>query len=235
MPRGRVTCPLMWVAALGAAQLCGVSCTTGGIAPASLRYDCVTAVAPDAGPRCLAGGSPLRCVPARLSSVDPMAPGHVCHGPRCSLAGLGQVALEYRSCQWPGGSAWSPQCIRPWGCRPLCPVPLPPSVCVRVQFPGQLGAYLPVRTWLVVTGARALCGMCVQLMVLLGTPPPPPLLPPLFFSPFFCACSVFCLFFLLCFFLKQNFFSNRKKGRVHTAGTGMGNWCSGAVVLRSSS
>ena len=29
-------------------------------------------------------------------------------GPRCSLARLGPVALEYRSCHWPGGSAGSP-------------------------------------------------------------------------------------------------------------------------------
>ena len=32
-----------------------------------------------------------------------MALGDVCHGPRCSLAGLGPVALEYRSCQ---GARW---------------------------------------------------------------------------------------------------------------------------------
>ena len=36
---GRATCPLLWAAALGAAQPCGVSLTTRDIAPASLRYD----------------------------------------------------------------------------------------------------------------------------------------------------------------------------------------------------
>ena len=57
-----------------------------------------------------------------------MAPGDVCHGPRCSLAGLGPVALEYRSCHWPGGSAGSPQCVRPMGCW-FFPDPRPPYVC----------------------------------------------------------------------------------------------------------
>ena len=63
--------------------------------------------------RCLAGDPLLGCVPARLPAVASMAPGDVCHGPRCSLAGLRPVALEYRSCHGPGGSAGSPQCVRP--------------------------------------------------------------------------------------------------------------------------
>ena len=57
-----------------------------------------------------------------------MAPGDVCHGPRCSLAGLGPAALEYRSCHWPGGSAGSPKCVQPMGCW-FFPVPQPPYVC----------------------------------------------------------------------------------------------------------
>ena len=57
-----------------------------------------------------------------------MAPGDICHGPRCSLAGLGLVALEYRSCHWPGGSAGSPQCVRPMGYW-FFPVPRLPYVC----------------------------------------------------------------------------------------------------------
>ena len=109
----------------------GVSLTIGGIAPASLRYDGLTPVVRVAGPRCLAGHSLLVCVPARLSSVASIAPGDVCHGPRCSLAGPRPAALQHRSCHWPGGSAGSPQCVRPWGCRPWCPVPLLPSVHVR--------------------------------------------------------------------------------------------------------
>ena len=39
MSMGRATCPPLWAAALGAAQPCGVSLTTRGIAPACLRYD----------------------------------------------------------------------------------------------------------------------------------------------------------------------------------------------------
>ena len=92
-----------------------------------------------------------------------MAPGDVCHGPRCSLAGLGPVALEYRSCHWPGGSAGSPQCVRPMGCW-FFPVPRPPYVCavswasrllftgvparcvvLRVRCPGPPGSCSPVR------------------------------------------------------------------------------------------
>ena len=91
-----------------------------------------------------------------------MAPGDVCHGPRCSLAGLGPAALEYRSCHWPGGSAGSPQCVRPMGCW-FFPVPRPPYVCaaswasrllftgvparcvvLRVRRPGPRGSCSPV-------------------------------------------------------------------------------------------
>ena len=97
------------------------------------------------GPRCLAGDSLLGCVPAPLSSVASMAPGDFCHGHRCSLAGLGPVALDYRSCHWPGGLAGLPQCVRPWGCRQLRPVPLLPSVHVCVRCPGPLAACSPVR------------------------------------------------------------------------------------------
>ena len=91
-----------------------------------------------------------------------MAPGDVCHGPRCSLAGLGPVALEYRSCHRPGESAGSPQCVRPMGCW-FFPVPRPPYVCavsraawllftgvitwfavLRLRCPGPLGPCSPV-------------------------------------------------------------------------------------------
>ena len=72
-----------------------------------------------------------------------MAPGDVCHGPRCSLAGLRPVALGYRPCCWPGGSAWSPQCVRPMGCW-FFPVPRPPYMCTCVRCPGPLGSCSPV-------------------------------------------------------------------------------------------
>ena len=140
MSMGRATCPFLWAAALGAAQPCGVSLTTRGIAPASLRYNCLTLVVCVARPLCMAGDPLLDCVPARLSPVASMALGDVCHGPRCSLAGLRPVALEYRSCHWPGGSAGSPQCVRPMGYW-FFPVPRPPYVCA-VSWP--LGSCSPV-------------------------------------------------------------------------------------------
>ena len=92
-----------------------------------------------------------------------MPPGEVCHGPRCSLTGLGPVALQYRSCHWPGGSAGSPQRVRPMGCW-FFPVPRPHYLCVvswatgplftgvparcvalRLRCPGPLGSCSPVR------------------------------------------------------------------------------------------
>ena len=72
-----------------------------------------------------------------------MGPGDVCHGPSCSLVGLGPVALEYRSCHWPGGSAGSPGCVRPMG-RWFFPVPRPPYVCA-----------VSWATWLLFTGVPA--------------------------------------------------------------------------------
>ena len=74
-----------------------------------------------------------------------MAPGDVCHGPRCSLAGLGPVALEYCSCHWPGGSAGSPQRVRPMGCW-FFPVPRPPYVCA-----------VSLTTWLLFTSVSDWC------------------------------------------------------------------------------
>ena len=85
-----------------------------------------------------------------------MAPGDVCHGPRCSLAGLGPAALEYRSCHWPGGSAGSPQCVRPMGCW-FFPVPRPPYMCA-----------VSWATWLLFTGVPA---RCVVLRVRCPGPP----------------------------------------------------------------
>ena len=105
-----------------------------------------------------------------------MAPGDVCHGPRCSLAGLGPAALEYCSCPWPGGSAGSPQCVQPMGCC-FFPVPWPPYVCavsratwllftcvpawfveLRQRCPGPLGSCSPVRPLSVLCCVRGVLG-----------------------------------------------------------------------------
>ena len=42
-------------------------------------------------------------------------------------------------CCSPGGSAGSPQCVRPMGCW-FFPVPRPPYVCTSVRCPGPLGS-----------------------------------------------------------------------------------------------
>ena len=140
-----------------------------------------------------------------------MAPGDVCHGPRCSLAGLGPVALEYRSCHWPGGSAGSPQCVRPMGYW-FFPVPRLPYVCaaswavgllftgvptrcvvLHVRCPGPLGSCLPV---------RVLCAVRVCLGWMCPSSSPPNVR----------------FFFLFFFFLKKEKEKTKKRkteARVH--------------------
>ena len=168
-----------------------------------------------------------------------MAPGDVCHGPRCSLAGPGPVALGYRSCHWPGGSAGSPQCVRPIGYW-FFPVPWPPYVCavflaagllftgvparfavLRLRCPGPPGSCSPVCSLGVlccmcgVLGDVApvhQCARCVRCACAMGgcVPLPPPL-----------------IFVFFSFFKKKK----EKKGGAYTAGTGMGSWCGGVIAL----
>ena len=100
------------------------------------------------------------------------------------------MALEYHSCHLPGGPGGSPQCVRPWGCRPLRPVPLLPSVRVHVRVLAHLAPvhpctrplYFPVSAakWLLFTGVCAVSGMCVLVVFLY------PLLPPPFFVLYIC-------------------------------------------------
>ena len=172
-----------------------------------------------------------------------MAPGDVCHGPRCSLAGLGPVALEYRSCHWPGGSAGSPQCVRPMGYW-FFPVPRPPYVCavswavgllftrvparfavVRLRCPGPAGSCSPVCSLAVlccmcgVLGHWApvhRCACCVRCACALGGCVPLP--PPLIFVFFFFFFYLFFFFFFTFFFFgkKKEKTKKRKTGaRVH--------------------
>ena len=182
-----------------------------------------------------------------------MAPGDVCHGPRCSLAGLRPVALEYRSCHWPGGSAGSPQCVRPMGYWFL-PVPRPPYVCavcwaagllftgvparfavVRLRCPGPAGSCSPVCSLGVlccmcgVLGHWApvhRCACCLRCACAMGgcVPLPPPLIFVCFFFVFF-----FCVFFFS--EKKKKKQKGEKQGRAYTAGTGTGSWCGGAIAL----
>ena len=104
----------------------------------------------------MAGDPLLDCVPARLSPVASLAPGDVCPGPRCSLAGLRPVAVEYRSCHWPAGSAGSPQSVRPMGYW-FFRVPRPPYVCA-----------VSWATYLLFSGVPA---RCVVLRVRCPRPP----------------------------------------------------------------
>ena len=179
-----------------------------------------------------------------------MAPGDVCHGPRCSLPGLGPVALEYRSCHWPGGSPGSPQCVRPMGYW-FFPVLRPPYVCavswaagllftgvlarfavVRLRCPGPAGSCSPVCSLGVlccmcgVLGDWApvhRCACCVRCACAMGGCVPLP--PPLIFGFFFC--------FLFFFFRKKKKKKQKreKQGRAYTAGTSTGSWCGGTIAL----
>ena len=78
-----------------------------------------------------------------------MALGDVCHSPRCSPAGLGPVALGYRSCHWPGVSD-------PWGVGSLLFLGRP----TRVRCPWPLGSCSPVRP---LGALRCVCGVLGQL------------------------------------------------------------------------
>ena len=141
-----------------------------------------------------------------------MAPGDVCHGPRCSLAGLGPAALGYRPCCWPGRSAGPPQCARPmgrWFFPVVCAVSWAtwllftgvPAWCVAllVRCPGPLGScssVCPLGALLCVRGvlrhlapvhrcARSVCCLCVRCRGPLGSCPP---MCPL--GALFCLCGV---------------------------------------------
>ena len=120
------------------------------------------------------------------------------------------MALEYRSCHWPGGSAGSRQCVRPMGYW-LFPVPRPPYVCavslavgllftgvparfavVRLRCPGPAGSCSPVCSLGVLCCMCGIlghwapvhrCACCVRCACAMGGHVP--LLPPLIFVFFF--------------------------------------------------
>ena len=69
------------------------------------------------------------------------------------------MALEYRSCHWPGGSAGSPQCVRPmeyW----LFRVPQPPYVCAVSWAAGLLFTGVPARFAVVCLRCPGPAGSC---------------------------------------------------------------------------
>ena len=99
-----------------------------------------------------------------------MAPGDVCHGPSCSLAGLRPVALGYRPSCWPGGSTGSPQCVRPMGCWFF---PTAPCVCTCVRC---LGPFVSCSLVCPLGALFCLCGVLGHLAPVHR-----------------CACMVFCI------------------------------------------
>ena len=155
--------------------------------------------------------------------------------------------MEYRSCHWPGGSAGSPQCVRPMGYW-FFPVPRPPYVCavsraagllftgvpgrfavLRLRCPGPACSCSPVWSLGVLCcmcGALGhwasvhRCACCVRCACAMGgcVPLPPPLI------------FVFFLFFFGYFFGRGKK-KREKQGCAYTAGTGMGSWCGGAIAL----
>ena len=139
-----------------------------------------------AGPQCLAGGSILGSVPARLSTVVAMAPGDVCHG-LAQTSGLAvPLLLLARQVGWVAP-------VRPtlgvWVVAPCCSV--------------ALGAYahaVSMATWRLFSGVHAVWGTRVLLVALLGSPIPSLLI-------FFLLDAFVCLFLLFFFFLKK-----RKRG-----------------------
>ena len=143
------------------------------------------------------------------------------------------MALEYRSCHWPGGSAGSPQCVRPMGYW-FFPVPRPPYVCavswaagllftgvpawlavVRLRCPGPAGSCSPVCSLGVLCclcgvlhhGAPVhRCACCVRCACAMGgcVPLPPPV--------------IFVFFYLFFFFLGKTKEKTKKRktgARVH--------------------
>ena len=209
----------------GTAQPCGVSLTTGGNAPASLRYDRFSRVARVAGPRCLAGDPLHGFVPAQLSRVVAMAPSGVCHGPGCSPAALGPVALDYHSCYWTDGSAGSPSASEPGFVAP-CPSAALGAFARAVSWVFLVRCLWPLAACLPV---RVLCVACACCRWLLWGSPP--LL--IVFVFFFLRHAILLLFLLLlfvlclaclvlsCFCFSFFFVTKSKSGkeRVNTTGT----------------
>ena len=176
MSVGRVTCPLLWAAALEAAQAYGVSLTTGGVAPARLPQPCGSSCkAPLLGrwrPPGLCAGTPIiSCFhgSGRRLPWSPMRPGPAL------TSGLGGPLLPLAVCVG---------CV---DCRVSsfsCPRCM--SVC------GVLANLVPVH--------RCACVVPFACAVVPCVPPPPP--PNFLYFFFFCSVFVLFCFAFFCFFFK---------------------------------
>ena len=136
-----------------------------------------------------------------------------------------------------GGSAGSPQCVRPWGCGLLRPVPSPPSARARAVSWATWHLFTGVHAWCLVLRVRCpgQLGSCSAVCTLDVSSPE--------------SLSAFVFFFVLLFgalvllsllfFLRIPFSFEKEeksvKGHANTASTDMGIWSSGAAVLCSSS
>ena len=180
--RGRVTGPLLWAAALGAAQLYGVSLTTGSIAPASLRYDRLIPVARVSGPRCFAGNSLVGCVPACHQWLPWFWATFVTVSD-AAWPGLDQSPSSTAPATGPVGRLGRPSASDPGGVdRCVLSLCCPRCMCVC----GVLAHLASVHR----------CARCVRFACAVGGCVPPP--PPLILFPFILLCVCFvCFAFLL--------------------------------------
>ena len=194
----------------GAGQPCGVSVTTGGIAPASLQYDHLHPVVRVAGPRCLAG-DPLLVVCR-----------HTCHRllpwlqvtfdlvPDAARPGSDQWPWSTAPATAPAGRLGRPGASDPGGvvrcalslCRPRC-------VCV-CGVPGHLAPVQRCAHPLCsVHGVRGhfahvhRCARCVRHVCVVGGFVGDPPFPFLFLSVFFLS---FCLVPCSCCFCSVSSF-----------------------------
>ena len=164
-----------------------------------------------AGPRCLAVDPLLGCVPACMSPVVAIAPGNVCHGPRCSLSGLDQWPCSTAPVTGPAGRLGRPSASDPGGVvRCTLSLCCPRCVCLS----GVLGHLAPVhrcaRPLCSVRGVRGhlalvqRCARCVWHVCVggfVGDPPSFLCFGPCLFVLLFGALVLLCLLcnFLLCY------------------------------------
>ena len=221
--------------------LCCVCGVLGHLAPVHrcARVVCCVASAVSWATWLLFTGVPARCVVLRVRCPGPLGSCSLVCPLRpllCSCGVLGHWAPAHRCARsvfcFACAVSWATwllftgvparcaalcvRCPGPLGsCSPVCQAvvsrPFLPSVHVRVRCPGPRGACSPV---------CALCAVRVCRWWLCPSSSAPNFL--------FC----FCFFFFLCR-ASSFFFFLEKRGRAYTAGTGMGNWCSGAIVLCS--
>ena len=203
--------PVHWCAGLGV--LCCVCGVLNPLAPVHrcARWLCCVVCAVSRATWLLFTDAPAPCVALRVRCCGPLG----CCSPMCLLCPL------FCLCGVLGHLAPVHRCARSVCCF-VCAVSWA-SWLLFTGVPGcgdpSLGALGACAcavcwpTWRLITGVRPVCSARVPLVVVSLFLPP-------YFS-FFFASSVFV------------FFEMEKRRPAYTAGTGTGNWCSGAIVLYS--